>query len=191
MIRSAMRRVLIALLALLFAATGCGGGGDGGPAGKRLKISDLGFEYLVREEHRFHGTCPPPGRITVDFQPGDEITIRSENRLLASLSAQDAFIGCRDTRIGPSPRGGGWTFARFTTDLKQSTQLICVTDEPIVIDVDPLYEFSQQLVGGTIYISTPTRTPYPRALIPSGFDESGDSTRLNYHIPRCRVSGRG
>jgi hypothetical protein len=52
--------------------------------------------------------------------------------------------------------------------VKQSTQLICETDEAIVIDVDPLCEFSQQLVGGTIYMSTPTRT--------------------NYHIPRCRMT---
>lgn len=182
-----MRRLLIALLGLLLAPTACGGGGDNS-SGVRVKLADLGIG-IGGTDRRFYGTCAP-GRLTVDFRPRDEITIRSKGRLVVSLSAEEAFIGCSDARVEEPRPGRGWLFRRFTGDVKQPTKLVCVTEARIDIYVHPVYRSKTNLIGGAIVVSTSPGASEPRALLAASFRQSGES-RVNYHTPRCQVGGDG
>jgi hypothetical protein len=193
MIGSAMGRSVPALLGLLLVATACGGEGGTG-SGARVKLFDLSIwgDNSGGTDREFRGTCPP-GRLTVAYRPGDEITIKSKSRLVASLSATEAFIGCSDARVlRPKPHQGRAFVVRRVVQVKHSTKLLCVTDKRIEIIVTAAYKFHDTFAGGSIIVSTPRahHQRRGRALVLSSVTDGEDST-LSYHTRRCHLDGRG
>jgi hypothetical protein len=183
-----MRR-LIALVGLLLASTACGGNREP-TTGMRVKLFDLSIYGDNRRgtDRLFRGTCGP-GRLTVDFRPGDEMTIANRGRLVASISAKQAFIGCPDAHVeNPTHDSPGWLFRRFARVNGPAT-LVCVPGERIEISVHPSYRFEDTFVGGGMIVSTAPHGGAARhALISAVFKEGGESW-LMYHTPRCRVGG--
>jgi hypothetical protein len=55
--------------------------------------------------------------------------------------------------------------------------------------VDPLFDRGEQnVVGGSMIISTPARNVAPRILVASTFDEEDDRSTLSYRTGRCTVA---
>ncbi|MFN2467185.1 MAG: hypothetical protein ABR521_03505 [Gaiellaceae bacterium] len=187
--------ITLALLGLLVASA-CGGGGD--TSGLRVRIYELSIRGgdASGEDRRLVGTCLP-GRLAIEFHSGDEITIKSGTRLVASLTAEEAFVGCPGARIekpqGPPAQGLPY-IVRHEVDVTDSTKLACATGKRINIRVHATYKFQDSFAGGSMVVWT---RPEPhqrwgRALVVARFEEDEESrliSQMSYHAPRCRVSG--
>ncbi|MFN2468894.1 MAG: hypothetical protein ABR521_12270 [Gaiellaceae bacterium] len=154
-----------------------------------MDVSDL-VDYREWREYRLHGTCAA-GRLTVDFRPGDSLTIRNGRRIIVSLSADEAQIACVDARLRPSWRHEGWLIRRLRGVRDRPLRFVCVTRQRIDVYIHPVFKFETQLDGVTMMVSTPPPAqgpPHYRTLITGSFKEDNDSG-VSYHTPRCRVLG--
>jgi hypothetical protein len=163
--------------------------GDGNGA-ERIDFSDFGGGLLGRGEidnRSFFATCPP-GRLTVEFTPDDEIRIaREDGRVIVSLTEEDASVACP----GVLEERRGWGF--YVRGLRRlpadDTKLECVVHRPIELVVHPIFEHETVVHGGSVVIGTPVPNMYPRAVIISSFTEDGPSA-LHVRPGPCRTSER-
>lgn len=180
-----MRRELIALLGVPLVAAACGGGEE---IGARVERSDLAIHPYGRQtDLHFDATCPA-GRLTIEFQPKDKVTIRNGPRLIATVSEREAFIGCLDAKAEEPPLNQGWLFRRFATT-GHPTKLVCRTEKRIDISVSTVYKYEYVAAGLNVVVST-RGTSTPVALVGAGFEE-GEESRLSFHAPRCRIGPDG
>lgn len=183
-----MARWLIALLGLLVAVTACRSGGDTGD-GIRVKLYDLSIwgEDSRGTDRRFRSSCSP-ARLVIDFRAGEELTIRSDRRLVASLTPNEAFIACTDARVEKPRKAQGLPYThRDVVRVQHSLKLTCVADRRIVIFVTASYKYHDSFAGGSMTVWTPRAAGrrWGRALISAEF--SDDEHSVSYHAPRCRV----
>lgn len=181
-----MRLRLLALLGLVVLLPACGGGGDA-TEGTSIELSALGLDAQHERGRWLTATCPP-GRLTVDFRPGDELTIEGESRVV-SLSPDRATVGCEGARLVEPARVQLWRFERFTPLTPKATRLVCVTSRSVDVVVHAVYANESELAGGAVVLSDHGASGTPQALLSATVREEGSD--LGYHVPRCEVEGGG
>jgi hypothetical protein len=161
--------------------------GDGNGT-EHIDFSDFGGGLLGREEidnRSFFATCPP-GRLTVEFTPDDDVRItRDDGRLIASLNEEDASITC--SGVLEERRGWGFYVRGLTRPSSRATKLECAVQRPVDLVVHPIFQHETVAYGGSVVIGTPVPDKYPRAVIISSFTEDGRSY-LSYRPGPCRIA---
>jgi hypothetical protein len=161
--------------------------GDGNGA-ERIDFSDFGGGLLGTGEvdnRSFFATCPP-GRLTVEFAPDDEMRIVGEDgRLIVSLTDEDASVACPG--VLEERRGWGFYVRGLRRSPTRDAKVECVVGRPVELVAHPIFQHETQVYGGSVVIGTPIANKYPRAVIISSFTEDGRSA-LHFRPGPCRMA---
>jgi hypothetical protein len=178
------RHALCALLVVSLAIA-CSGGGD--DAGERFEFGEFEGGFFDEPDYRRIYAMCRPGRLQVKFDPDSKTEVAyQDGEPVVSLSAEEAVIGCADA--GVDDRVSGFQQRGIST-VRESVELECRTERPIDIEVDPLFGRGEQnVVGGSVIVSTPARNVAARILVASTFDDEDDRSTLSYRTGRCTVT---
>jgi hypothetical protein len=184
------RRVYAAVAIAALIAASClvlvavlSGSDDGA---ERITFSDFGAGLLGLgeiDERNFFATCSP-GRLSVDFTPDQSTRIKRGDELIASLTAEEAFVGCPG--VLEDRRGWGF-YVRGLNRLVRPTTLECVTELPVELVVSPIFRDETNIDGGSVILGTPVKNQLPKAIIISTFRED-DPPDVLYRAPTCKIS---
>lgn len=184
-----MSSPLMGVVAMIVLLVACANGGE--TKGRRLRVdrlTELEVGYVG-----LRALCPP-GKVTVEFQPGREVLFRRADVLLGFASPKEIAVSCPGVkRVSRpqqiiSPRDLGKPVFRSTT-------LACSFPIKFELWANPVFQESGGLrsVELSIYdvrrrIVIDGRTiVYRRALIDAGID-LGDDSSLQWAPAACRIS---
>jgi hypothetical protein len=170
-VRNVFTRQALCASLVVSLAIACSGGEE--DAGERFEFGEFEGGFFDEPDYRrIYARCRP-GRLQVEFDPDSKTEVAyRDGAPVVSLSAEEAVIGCADAVV--DDRVGGF-HQRGISTVREAIELECRTERPIDIEVNPLFGRGEQnVVGGSMIVSTPARNVAPRILVALTFDEEDD-----------------